>query len=250
MSYPGACLAKRAGSLLCVKQAFQRRRRAALIGLVGLAGRPLRRERPDDPYHAVFADFIEAANAFENYSVLELGARGTHVDPRLHGYRRYVGVDVHPGPNVDVVGDAHRLSELVEGPFDAVYSISTFEHLAMPWKVVLEINRILRVGGLLFTATHHTWPPHELPWDYWRYSRGAFEALLNPHTGFELVRAEEGLPAVIVPIIDEASTRGMHRDPTPLGVSALARKVGPPDAGLRWNLAAADVASGSYPTPG
>ena len=37
---------------------------------------------------------------------------------------------------------------------------------------------------------------------------------------------------------------------TPLAVSALARKVGPPDAGLRWDLAASDVASGSYPKPG
>jgi SAM-dependent methyltransferase len=231
-------------------QAFQRNRRAALIGIVGFAGRPLRRRRANDPYHAVFADFVEQANALEDYSLLELGARGSHVDPRLHGYRRYVGVDVHPGPNVDVVGDAHRLSQLVEGPFDAVYSISTFEHLAMPWKVVLEINRVLRDGGLLFTATHHSWPPHELPWDYWRYSRGAFQALLNEHTGFELLRVEEGLPALLVPMVDETSTRGMHRDPTPLAVSALARKVGPPRADLSWDLAAADVAQGSYPAPG
>jgi SAM-dependent methyltransferase len=231
-----------------LKEAFQRRRRSALIDLVGLAARPLRRDRSGDPFHAVFADFVEAANALHDYSVLELGARGTQVDPRLHGYRRYVGVDVHPGPNVDVVGDAHRLSQLVEGPFDAVYSISTFEHLAMPWKVVLEINRVLRDGGLLFTATHHTWPPHELPWDYWRYSRGAFESLLNAHTGFELIRVEEGLPAIIVPMVNEASTHGMHRDPSPLAVSALARKIGPPRADLRWDLTAADVAHGSYPT--
>jgi SAM-dependent methyltransferase len=231
-----------------LKQAFLRRRRSALIDLVGLAARPLRRDRSGDPFHAVFADFVEAANALDDYSVLELGARGTQVDPRLRGYRRYVGVDVHPGPNVDVVGDAHRLSQLVDGPFDAVYSISTFEHLAMPWKVVLEINRVLRDGGLLFTATHHTWPPHELPWDYWRYSRGAFDALLNAHTGFELIRVEEGLPAIIVPMVNEASTRGMHRDPSPLAVSALARKIGPPRADLQWDLTAADVAHGSYPT--
>lgn len=231
-----------------LKEAFQRRRRSALIDLVGLAARPLRRDRSGDPFHAVFADFVEAVNALDDYSVLELGARGTQVDPRLHGYRRYVGVDVHPGPNVNIVGDAHRLSQLVEGPFDAVYSISTFEHLAMPWKVVLEINRVLRDGGLLFTATHHTWPPHELPWDYWRYSRGAFESLLNAHTGFELIRVEEGLPAIIVPMVNEASTRGMHRDPSPLAVSALARKIGPPRADLQWDLTAADVAHGSYPT--
>ena len=115
-----------------LKRVFQLRTRAALIRLVALASFPLRRDPSDDPYHAVFADFIAAANQLDDYSVLELGARGAHVDPRLRGYRRYVGFDVHPGPNVDLVGDAHRLSDIVEGRFDAVYSISTFEHLAMP----------------------------------------------------------------------------------------------------------------------
>ena len=150
---PTATLSRVHGAL---KQALPRRRRAALIGLVGLAGKPLRRHRSDDPYHAVFADFIAAANAFRTTACSSSARAAADVDPRLDGYRRYVGVDVHPGPNVDVVGDAHRLSQLVDGPFDAVYSISTFEHLAMPWKVVLEINRVLRDGGLLFTATHHT----------------------------------------------------------------------------------------------
>jgi SAM-dependent methyltransferase len=228
-------------------QAFQRRRRAALVELVGIAARPLRRDRPDDPFHAVFADFLAATNALDEPRVLELGARHARVSPGLHGYREYVGFDVLPGPNVDVVGDAHRLSQVVEGTFDAVYSISTFEHLAMPWKVVLEINRVLRDGGLMFAATHHTWPPHELPWDYWRYSRGAFEALLNAQTGFEIIRCEEGLPAIVVPMVRDASTRDMHRHPTSLGVSVLARKVGPPRGDLAWDLAARDVASGSYP---
>jgi SAM-dependent methyltransferase len=230
-----------------LRETLQRRRRAALIGLVGLAARPLQRDRSDDPYHAVYADFLAAANALDAPRVLELGSRHSHVSPGLHGYREYVGFDVLAGPNVDVVGDAHTLSEVVEGAFDAVYSISTFEHLAMPWKVVLEINRVLRDGGLMFAATHHTWPPHELPWDYWRYSRGAFEALLNPYTGFEIVRCEEGLPAIVVPMLRDASTRHLHEDPTSLGVSVLARKIGPPRADLSWDLTAGDVARGSYP---
>jgi SAM-dependent methyltransferase len=179
--------------------------------------------------------------------VLELGARGSRPDPGLTGLGAYVGLDVRAGPNVDAVGDAHRLSALVEGPFDAIYSISTFEHLAMPWTVVLECNRVLRPGGLLFAATHHTWPPHELPWDFWRYSRGAFGALLNAATGFEIVRCEEGLPALVVPMVAGPAMREVERNPSPLGVSVLARKTGEPRADLRWDLAAADVADGSYP---
>ena len=226
---------------------LQRFRRRALIELVGAAALPLRRARPDDPYHAVFADFIARANERSGYRVLELGSRNTEVDPRLQGYREYVGFDVHPGPNVDVVGDAHSLSQLVEGPFDAVYSISTFEHLAMPWKVVLEINAVLAEGGLLFAATHQTWPPHELPWDFWRYSPAAFHVLLNPATGFEIVRAESGLPALVVPMVRDRGMRDLHRNPASLGVSVLARKVSAPRPDLRWDLTAANVIGGEYP---
>ena len=50
----------------------------------------------------------------------------------------------------------------------------------MPWKAILEINAVLAEGGLLFVATHQSWPPHELPWDFWRYSPAAFQALLTP----------------------------------------------------------------------
>jgi SAM-dependent methyltransferase len=231
-----------------VKETFQRLRRRALVEIVGAAARPLQRKRPDDPYHAVFADFIARANERSGYRVLELGARGSHVDPRLRGFSEYVGFDIHPGPNVDVVGDVHSLSHLVSGQFDAVYSISTFEHLAMPWKAVLEINAVLADGGLLFAATHQSWPPHELPWDFWRYSPAAFQVLLNRHTGFEILRAENGLPAIIVPMVRDVGTRDVHRSPASLGVSVLARKLSAPRSDLRWELTAADVVASEYPT--
>jgi SAM-dependent methyltransferase len=148
------------------------------------------------------------------------------------------------------VGDVHELSRLVTGAFDAVYAISTFEHLAMPWKAILEINAVLAEGGLLFVATHQSWPPHELPWDFWRYSPAAFQALLTPHTGFEILRAESGLPAMIVPMVRDVGTRDVHRSPANLGVSVLARKVSPPRSDLRWDLTASDVLASEYPTDG
>jgi hypothetical protein len=115
---------------------------------------------------------------------------------------------------------------------------------------VLEINAVLADGGLLFLATHQSWPPHELPWDFWRYSPSAFQALLNRHTGFEIVRAEMGLPALIVPMVSDEGMADVHRNPASLGVSVLARKVSPPRPDLRWDLTAADVLETEYPAPG
>ena len=77
--------------------------------------------------------------------VLEIEARArsgiTHRE-RFSPPAKYVGLDISPGPNVDVVGDAQHLSRVVTGKFDAVFSVATFEHLLMPWKVVLELNKV------------------------------------------------------------------------------------------------------------
>ncbi len=55
--------------------------------------------------------------------------------------------DIAPGDDVDVVGDAHELSKFFpSNHFDFIYCVSVFEHLFMPWKVVLEMNRVLKPG--------------------------------------------------------------------------------------------------------
>lgn len=60
-----------------------------------------------------------------------------------------VTLDIVPDDGVDIVGDAHELSNVVKGrQFDAILCVSVFEHLLMPWKVVLEMNKVLKLGGL------------------------------------------------------------------------------------------------------
>ena len=47
------------------------------------------------------------------------------------------------GENVDVVADAHELSKHIEhGTVDAVFGLSVIEHIAMTWKMAIELNRI------------------------------------------------------------------------------------------------------------
>jgi hypothetical protein len=127
--------------------------------------------------------------------VVEVGARAVSVNwsamrPWFDGVADYIGVDIHPGRAVDVVGDAHHLHDLVgEEVLDAVFSLSVLEHLAHPWLFAYSVNRALCVGGLTFHATHHAWPLHELPNDYWRFSDEALKLLFGPATGFEVLRA-------------------------------------------------------------
>ena len=168
-----------------VAEFFRRARRRILLDVVEMLKRPLNVDSDRDPYHMMFGAFFDEVNAMPAPRFLELGARarsGNVYRTRLKSHASYVGFDLLPGRNVDIIGDAHELSRsFAAESFDVVFSVSLFEHLAMPWKVVVEINRVLRPGGLVFVATHPALPPHELPWDFWRFNRAAFNNAFSPN---------------------------------------------------------------------
>ena len=224
--------------------------RQLLLSIIEAASRPLCVDTSADPFHRNFLYFLEEVRKLDERNVLELGARNSTIRDRLNGSKRFVGVDIHPGPGVDVVCDIHELSSALAPlnvRFDAVATISTFEHLAMPWKAALEINKVMKPGGLLFIATHPTWPPHELPWDFWRFADGAFQGLLNPATGFEIVRCNSGLPCTILPLGTEKSTEGILGQPAFMGISVVARKTADARPGLQWNVATQEILATEYP---
>jgi SAM-dependent methyltransferase len=222
-----------------------------LVRVMAAVGRRFLPE-DDDPFHRNFRDFVERINRLDRPNILEIGSREVSGPATSRGHftarGAYVGFDFHPGPNVDVVGDVHTLSRhLASNNFDAVFCISVFEHLAMPWKVAVEINRVMRAGGLLFLSTHPTWPRHELPWDFWRFGSEAFRVLFNKWTGFELIACDEGLPCSIVP--HASADNAVTLEPANLGVSLIARKTGEPDPDLRWDLSLEAMLANTYPSP-
>lgn len=135
-------------------------------------------------------------------SLLEIGSRARSGNSYRHWFPEdidYVGFDITAGPNVDVVGDAHHMSEVMGRTFDFMFSISVFEHLLMPWKVAIEMNRAMNMGGQAFIASHATYPLHDVPWDFWRFSTDAWKGIFNRHTGFTVLDAQYRYPAQIVP---------------------------------------------------
>ena len=205
-----------------------------------------------DPYHDVFLHFCQKCATLPDCRVLEIGSRevsGVSRRPFLHTVREFVGLDIHPGPGVDVVGDAHELQHLFPpGRFDAVFSISVFEHLAFPWKVALEINHVLRPGGLCFVSTHPVWPPHELPWDFWRFPIAGLRLLFSEPTGFRTLSGCEGLPGRVHSMVDDPPTRALSNYELPLAVALVAEKVHDYDRErLRWDVPLSSVLDSAYP---
>jgi len=142
----------------------------------------------------IFNEFVEYVNK-NRLRVLEIGSRV--VSPGSKSKRElfpeassYVGFDYYPDSNTDVVGDAHELSKYFNNQkFDAIFSVSVLEHIAMPWKLALEISKILEIGGVTCHTSHHSWPLHESPWDFWRFSDESLKVLFSPVLGFETIKA-------------------------------------------------------------
>ena len=202
-----------------------------------------------DPYFQSWENFLIALERFPSGGVLELGSRARSAVTRKHRIPArldYVGVDILPGPNVDIVGDVHDLAALFPGRrFVAAFSTSVFEHLAMPWKVALELNGVLEPGGLVYTATHQTWPIHEEPWDFWRFSKYSWQTLFNAATGFEVLETSMGEPARVHACRTSPVTKDMPASLAYLGCASLVRKTG--EATVAWDVPLAVATANMYP---
>lgn len=155
----------------------------------------------------------------------------------LFGDRKVVNVDIHPGENVDVVGDVHQLSRFLRpGSFAAAMSASLLEHLAAPWLVAAELNRVLTPGAPVLHAAPTTWPEHAQPNDFWRFTAEGLALLFGPATGFEVLEKQAFAFTRIYPEPDwRAGFLDMPTVPASSSCWVLARKTGeiPPGA-INW----------------
>lgn len=126
----------------------------------------------------------------EGMEILEIGSRNVTGSVFRDSFSKahYIGFDYYAGENVDVVGDAHELSKYFDQKFDLIFSSAVFEHLAMPWKVSLEIIKLLKKGGYVFIETHYSYSSHERPWHFFQYSENALDVLFPGKFGMQCIK--------------------------------------------------------------
>lgn len=115
-------------------------------------------------------------------TVLDVGAynvNGTYRPLIEHMGWEYVGLDILPGPNVDIVSSDAYHFPFSDRVFDVVMSGSTMEHVERPWLWVPELARVLRPGGLLAILTHWQFAEHRYPIDTYRYLPDGMKVLFD-----------------------------------------------------------------------
>ena len=71
---------------------------------------------------------------------------------------KYLGLDLEPGENVDIViSNPYNWKEVPDNYADVVISGQAFEHIEFPWLTIKEIYRILKPSGILLYYCSFLW---------------------------------------------------------------------------------------------
>lgn len=87
---------------------------------------------------------------------------------------------------VYINSNTNRLTYTIDNPYsfpienetyDIILSGQVIEHVQEIWKWMIELKRILKPNGIIFTINPVSWPFHEAPIDCWRIFPSGIEAL-------------------------------------------------------------------------
>ena len=196
-----------------------------------------------------------------HYDIVDFGSHAgtaggwTHRD-QLGDYDcTYTGVDIRPGPNVDVVMKKPYRIPLKSNSADVVITGQTFEHVPFFWVSFLEMCRVVRPLGLVFLTAPSRGHPH-FDVDLWRFYPDSMRSLAaisrmnlkEAHT--DLPPRKPGTNRFDYAAIDEhraywGDTVGVFRKPKRYSkLVAIAREVD-----VRWANRVGGVAHVTRPKP-
>ena len=85
----------------------------------------------------------------------------------------------HDDSFVDVFADLNQSLPLADRSVDSVFSTSVLEHICEPLVLLREIARILKPNGYVILSVPFTYPLHEEPFDYYRYTPYSLQHLAD-----------------------------------------------------------------------
>lgn len=141
----------------------------------------------NDPYYLeykfLFKDLENAVKKYASGDVLDIGCGNKPYKVFFEGkINSYTGCDIAQSSEgvVDVICLATEIP-LPANSKDTVFSTQVIEHVADHRKLLSEAQRILKPGGYLIVSGPMAWEHHEVPYDFFRFTRHGFQWLLETH---------------------------------------------------------------------
>ena len=131
---------------------------------------------------------IDLLNKIDSPKILIIGGGeiGSGIENLYIKYSKNItSFDIYNSENVDFIADAHSIP-LKSKLFDLVVIQAVLEHVIEPHKVVNEIERVLKFGGIIYSETPFIQQVHEGPYDFTRYTESGHRYLFK---NFELLKS-------------------------------------------------------------
>ena len=147
--------------------------------------------------------------------VLDYGCGGQPYRRLLERYAaRYIGADVAAAAGItpDVVLTPGEPVPLPDASVDTILSTQVLEHVYDFKAYLADCSRLLRPGGKLILSAPMHWRHHEVPYDYWRFTRfSLWQSLENANFCILDFRPCGGIFAMLgQAFMDHLSERGRH----------------------------------------
>jgi SAM-dependent methyltransferase len=132
----------------------------------------LHHKKIDKEFEKIVEDYDK-----EGYKILEIGS-GTKSRKKQFKNAKFTATDIILNYGVDSVQDVTNL-KLKDKEFDLVLCENVLEHIYNHQKAIKEMYRVLKKGGKTFIVTPFSFPLHDEPYDYFRYTRHSYEKMLS-----------------------------------------------------------------------
>jgi SAM-dependent methyltransferase len=130
--------------------------------------------------------------------VLDVGCGDKPYAAWLDGTKvtEHIGIDVFPGPKVDIVITPGMSWPLTTASFDAILCTQVLEHVKDLEHVLSEIHRVLKPGGTLLASIPFAYNVH-MDDDYRRLSLNGARCLLEKEYEIQALKAQGGIGSTL-----------------------------------------------------